>query len=360
MDCMKYDNIEYMDIDDNDSISGQSARQVSSQKPVESVVEILQNIVNKDTTFKENLKRAVKIKESEREELLKQWNKAKESLDNSVKDAWFFEDQLNRNADELERMRRGMPFQKPAESVAEILEKIFINRDSILTENLGRALKNKKSEQEKLFERWEEAKKSLEYWVTETSFFGNQLNRNAEELEQMGGGMPFQKPVESVAEILEKIFINGDSILIENLGRALKNKKSEREELFEQWSEAKKSVDHWVTETWFFGNQLNRNAEELERVGGGMPFQKPVESVAETLEKIFINKDSIHTENLRKALKNKAESEKKKLLEQWKKAKESLVHWVSERSFFEYQLNRNAEELQRMRGTMQADWLGED
>ena len=67
----------------------------------------------------------------------------------------------------------------------------------------------------------------------------------------------------------------------------MKNKESDRGKLLEQWNEAKKSLDHWVKETWCFGNQLNRNTEGFERMAGGMPFQKPVESVAEILEKIF-------------------------------------------------------------------------
>ena len=51
-----------------------------------------------------------------------------------------------------------------------------------------------------------------------------------------------------------------------------------------------------------------------------------------------INKDSILKENLGRTLKNK-KSERGKLLEKWKIAKESLIHWLSETSFFEYQLH---------------------
>lgn len=60
------DNIAYMQIDDTPSISGQSARQVPPQKPMGSQVEVLNSIINKDTIAKENLKRVLEIKESER------------------------------------------------------------------------------------------------------------------------------------------------------------------------------------------------------------------------------------------------------------------------------------------------------
>ena len=44
------------------------------------VAEILQNIIRKDLVPKEDLRRTWNNKKSEREKLLKQWNKAKESL----------------------------------------------------------------------------------------------------------------------------------------------------------------------------------------------------------------------------------------------------------------------------------------
>ena len=127
MDSMESNNIEYMEIDDTDSVSGQSARQVPPKKPMESVVKVLQNIINKDTIPKENLKRAVEIKESEQEKLLEQWNEAKESLDHRFREMWFLEGELKRNDEERARMGGGMPFQKPVETVREVLQKIFIN-----------------------------------------------------------------------------------------------------------------------------------------------------------------------------------------------------------------------------------------
>ena len=190
MSNMDYDEIEGMEIDDIDFNSGQSARQVPPLKHVESVETILGNIVNKDSIPKENLRRALDAKKSERKELLEQWNKAKESLDDSVKETLFFEDQLERSADELKRMLGEMPFQKRLESVPGILEKMFINRDSILTENLVRALKNKESEREKLLEPYKKAKESFVHWFSETLFFECQLNRNAEALERIRGTMP--------------------------------------------------------------------------------------------------------------------------------------------------------------------------
>ena len=218
-------------------------------------------------------------------------------------------------------------------------------------------MKNKESDRGKLLEQWNEAKKSLDHWVKETWCFGNQLNRNTEGFERMAGGMPFQKPVETVREVLEKISINEVFIRKENLGRALKNKESERGKLSEQWKKAKKSLEHWITEASFIRNKLIRNAEEFEPMGGGMPYQKPLESEAKILEKIFINKDSILKENLGRAFKKKQESEREQLSEQWKQAKESLIHSASETLFFEHQLHRNAEEIERICGAMQADCL---
>ena len=66
---MESDNIEYMEIDDTDSVSGQPARQVPPQTPMESGMELLNNIINKDTIPKESLKRALEIKKSERKKL---------------------------------------------------------------------------------------------------------------------------------------------------------------------------------------------------------------------------------------------------------------------------------------------------
>ena len=91
---------------------------------------------------------------------------------------------------------------------------------------------------------------------------------------------------------------------------------------------------------------------------GSIPPQKPVETVAEILQNI-INKDSIPKENLRRMWNNK-KSEREKLLKQWNKAKESLAYWVSKTKFLEHKLNRNAEELEKMRGRMLADCLSED
>ena len=97
-----------MQFDDTDLISGQSAKHVPPQKPLKSVAEILQDIINKDSIPKEDLRKTWNAKKSEREKLIKQWNKAKESLAYWVSETSFLEYQLNRNAEELERMRGRM------------------------------------------------------------------------------------------------------------------------------------------------------------------------------------------------------------------------------------------------------------
>ena len=68
---------------------------------------------------------------------------------------------------------------------------------------------------------------------------------------------------------------------------------------------------------------------------------------------------AILKEDLRKTW-NAKKSEREKLIKQWKKAKESLAYWVSKTSFLEYQLNRNGEELEHMRGQILADCRNED
>mgnify|MGYP000668797008 CR=1 FL=1 len=123
MDKMISDNIAYMQIDDTPSISGQSARQVPPQKPMESQVEVLNSIINKDTIAKENLKRVLEIKESERKKLGKRFNEVKEPFVHWASKPSFFDYQLNTDAKKLERMRGGMPFKKHVEAEAEIPEK---------------------------------------------------------------------------------------------------------------------------------------------------------------------------------------------------------------------------------------------
>ena len=108
MSNMEYDQTENMQFDDTDLISGQSAKNVPPQKPLESVTEILQHSINKDSIPKEDLRKTWNAKKSEREKLIKQWNKAKQSLAFWVSKTSFLEYQLNRNAEELERMRGRM------------------------------------------------------------------------------------------------------------------------------------------------------------------------------------------------------------------------------------------------------------
>ena len=79
MSSMEYEQSEDMQFDDSDLISGQSAQQVPSRKSVESIEQILQNIIKKDSIPKEDLRKRWNIKKSEREKLVKQRNKAKET-----------------------------------------------------------------------------------------------------------------------------------------------------------------------------------------------------------------------------------------------------------------------------------------
>ena len=86
-----------------------------------------------------------------------------------------------------------------------------------------------------------------------------------------------------------------------------------------------------------------------------VPPQKPVESVTDFLQKI-IQKDSIPKEELRKRWIN-MKSEREKMMKQWNKSKEQLAYYISNIKELEYRLNKNAEELERLRGRMIADCL---
>ena len=108
MSNMEYEQTEDMQFDNTDLISRHSAKHVPPQKPLESVAEILQNIINKDLIPKEDLRKNWIAKKSEREKLIKQWNKSKESVAYWVSKTSFLEYQLNRNGEELEHMRGRM------------------------------------------------------------------------------------------------------------------------------------------------------------------------------------------------------------------------------------------------------------
>ena len=101
----EYEQIEF---DDTDLISGQSANQVPQQKPIESVTEILQQLISKDSIPKEDLRKTWNYKKSERQKLLKQWKKAKRTLAYWVSKTSFLEYKLNQNNKELEHMRGRM------------------------------------------------------------------------------------------------------------------------------------------------------------------------------------------------------------------------------------------------------------
>ena len=108
MSNMEYEQVEDMQFDNTDLISRHSVKHVPPQKPLESVADILQNIINKDLIPKEDLRKNWIAKKSEREKLIKQWNKSKESLAYWVSKTSFLEYQLNRNGEELEHMRGRM------------------------------------------------------------------------------------------------------------------------------------------------------------------------------------------------------------------------------------------------------------
>ena len=108
MSNMENTHSEDMQFDDTDLISACLAQQVPPQKPVQTVAEFLQSVIVKDSLPKEDLRRSWNNKKSEREKLLKQWNKAKKSLAYWFSKTTFLENRLNRNAEELERMRGRM------------------------------------------------------------------------------------------------------------------------------------------------------------------------------------------------------------------------------------------------------------
>ena len=77
---MENTHSEDMQFDGLDLISACSAQQVPPQKPVQTVSDFLQSVIVKDSLPKEDLRRLWNNKKSEREKLMKQWNKAKKTL----------------------------------------------------------------------------------------------------------------------------------------------------------------------------------------------------------------------------------------------------------------------------------------
>ena len=80
MSNMENTHSEDMQFDDIDLISACLAQQVPPQKPVQTVADFLQSVIVKDSLPKEDLRRLWNNKKSEREKLMKQWNKAKKTL----------------------------------------------------------------------------------------------------------------------------------------------------------------------------------------------------------------------------------------------------------------------------------------
>ena len=99
---------ENMQFDDTDLIFGQPTMQVPHQKPVEPVTDFLQKIIQKDSIPKEELRKRWINMKSEREKMMKQWNKSKEQLAYYISNIKELEYRLNKNAEELERLRGRM------------------------------------------------------------------------------------------------------------------------------------------------------------------------------------------------------------------------------------------------------------
>ena len=201
--------------------------------------------------------------------------------------------------------------------------------------------------------------------------------------------VPHQKPVESITNFLQEI-IQKDSIPKEELRERWNTMKSEREKMLKQRNKSKEQIAYWISTNKELEYQLNRNIEELNRLRPKMiadclreeimeseniqvndtdlifgkpttiqvPHLKPVEPITTFLQKI-IQKDSIPKEELRKRW-NNIKSEQEKMLKQRNKSKEKIAYWISTNKELEYQLNRNAEELNRLHGRMIADCLSED
>ena len=85
--------------------------------------------------------------------------------------------------------------------------------------------------------------------------------------------------------------------------------------------------------------------------------QRRLEKVEEILEEI-LKKDGMPKEDLRKNW-NAKKTEREKLLKQRRKAKEQVTYWVSKLKMYNIQINRNSEDLERMRGMMLADCMND-
>jgi len=88
-----------------------------------------------------------------------------------------------------------------------------------------------------------------------------------------------------------------------------------------------------------------------------VPEQRRLEKVEEILEEI-LKKDGMPKEDLRENW-NAKKTEREKLLTQRRKTKEQVTYWVSKLKMYNIQINRNSEDLERMRGMMLADCMND-
>ena len=201
--------------------------------------------------------------------------------------------------------------------------------------------------------------------------------------------VPPQKPLESLTDFIQKT-LQKASIPKEELRKKWINIKSDRDKKMKQWRHTKEQLAYYLSKTKELEYDLNRSAEELERnpvcsqdsfitmssmESEGMQFddtdlifestinestiqvppQKPLESLTDFIQKT-LQKASIPKEELRKKWIN-IKSDRDKKMKQWRHTKEQLAYYLSKTKELEYDLNRSAEELERLRAGMLADCL---
>ena len=150
---------------------------------------------------------------------------------------------------------------------------------------------------------------------------------------------------------MEPVFVQGlfqeASIPKKDLRKKWANITSERDKKMEQLRYLKEQFTYYLSKTNELEYELNRLAEEIERL-------RPL-MIADVMSIQGLSQEaSIPKEDLRKKWAN-ITSERDKKLEQLRYLKEQFTYYSSKTKELEYELNRLAEEIERLRPLMFAD-----
>lgn len=88
-----------------------------------------------------------------------------------------------------------------------------------------------------------------------------------------------------------------------------------------------------------------------------VPPIQPMEGIEQFLGRV-LQQDSLPKEDVRRVW-NKTRSEREKLMKQLNKWNQTIECWISKRKFIEQQLITNREQIENIRGRMNADCMSE-